>query len=193
MCIYRAPDGCMKTFLDHLEILLNTLKCTDKPVIICGDFNINFMNNGSLISEFKSLIHSFNLVDTINTPTRVTYMSQTCLDQIIVNADMFPYNTENINIGISDHNATFLHVETVSLHKTKNNQSFRYNRVYSEENIKYFNYMLEKETWIDVTSKSDVQSKSLEFMNIITHYFNIAFPIKKFVTSLNQHSKQKTG
>ena len=42
VCIYRAPEGCIKTFLQHLEILLDSLKCPDKPLILCGDFNINF-------------------------------------------------------------------------------------------------------------------------------------------------------
>ena len=50
------------------------------------------------------------MAETINTPTRTTLNSQTCLDQIIVDSDKFPFKTENVNMGISILlNIMFLH------------------------------------------------------------------------------------
>ena len=190
MCIYRAPDGCITSFIEQFEILLNSLKYKDKPLIICGDFNINFLDNNSIVSKFRSLIHSYNMAETINTLTRITLNSQTCLDQIIVDSDKFPFKTENVNMGISDHNATFIYV-TLGKIKIRNNK-INFKRTYSEGNIEYCKFMLQKENWADITSKPEVQRKTTEFNNLITQYFNIGFPIKKTLLKFGNNHKQKS-
>ena len=43
--------------------------------------------------------------------------------------------------------------------------------------------MPEKESWNSVINKTDVDRKSLEFINIVAHYFNIAFPNKTVIIS----------
>ena len=134
-CIYRSPDGCMETFLEKFEILINSLKNKGKPVILCGDFNLNFLTTDSQLSEFRSLIHSYNLVETIDTPTRITSHSQTCLDQIIIDRDFYPFTVENINLGISDHNAIFIHTQVETDIDTKGNKFIIYNRSFNDENI----------------------------------------------------------
>ena len=50
--------------------------------------------------------------------------------------------------------------------------------------------MLEKENWFNVI-KIDVDGKPLEFINIVIHYFNAAFPNKNVVISnvYNKSSK----
>jgi hypothetical protein len=42
LCIYRAPSGDFKQFLEHFDFIL---KHSYKPSIefICGDFNVNFL------------------------------------------------------------------------------------------------------------------------------------------------------
>lgn len=183
-CIYRSPSGSLKTFLENLEILLHSLKNNNKPLILCGDFNIDFSENNSAASDFRSLIHSFNLIETIDSPTRITPTSQTCLDQIVIDNDFYPFSAENIKMGISDHNATFLHIKLEANAEPKaSNKSVSYKRSFNESNIEYFKSMLLKEDWSDVFNKTDVNEKSVEFINTVTHYFNIAFPIKKIILS----------
>ena len=113
-CIHRSPDGCIETYLENFEILLNSLKSKGKPLTLSWDFHINFLINDSIVSEFRTIIHSHNLAETIHTPTRVTLNSQTCLDQIIIDQDLNPFKKDNMNMGISDHHAIFLykHVNT---------------------------------------------------------------------------------
>lgn len=191
-CIYRSPNGCMKTFLEHMELLLNHLKSKKKPLVICGDFNINFLSNDIATSEFRSLIHSYNLFETIDTPTRVTSTSQTCLDQIIIDCDTHTYTVENLNMGVSDHNALFLHLQVgLPESQIKQQNTFTYKRSFSEENIEYFKYMLGQENWIDIFDETDFDTKSVKFIDTITHYLNIAFPLKKVKISHNMHFKHK--
>lgn len=190
-CIYRSPSGSLNTFLENLEILLHSLKNNNKPLILCGDFNIDFSENNKAASDFRSLIHSFNLIETIDSPTRITPTSQTCLDQIVIDNDFYPFSAENINMGISDHNATFLHIKLEANAEPKaSNKSVRYKRSFNESNIEYFKSMLLKEDWSDVFNKTDVNEKSVEFINTVTHYFKIAFPIKKIILS-NKMNKSK--
>ena len=160
-CIYRSPDGCIETYLENFEILLNSLKSKGKPLILCRDFNINFLNNDSIVSEFRTIIHSHNLAETIHTPTRVTLNSQTCLDQIIIDQDLNPFKKDNMNMGISDHHAIFLykHFNTKLIEKNLT----KYKRLFNDENIEYFKFMLQKENWNNVLelNEPDVDGKSL--------------------------------
>ena len=43
--IYRSPSRNFEYFLNNLEILLNAILSNSMGLIICGDFNINFLNN----------------------------------------------------------------------------------------------------------------------------------------------------
>ena len=190
ICIYRSPDGCMKTFLEHFEILLNTLKKKEKPVILCGDFNINFLSNDHNVSEFRSILQSHNLVETINSPTRITTMSQTCLDQIIIDYKSYPFRIDNINLGISDHNAILIHLQIGEIVNSNIHKKVNYKRTFNEENINYFKSLLQKENWNSVTDKIDVNDKSFEFIHIIKYYFDIAFPVKKFIVSQKRYKSQ---
>ena len=42
--IYRSPSGNFEYFLNNLETLLNSILGNSMELIICGDFNINFLN-----------------------------------------------------------------------------------------------------------------------------------------------------
>ena len=94
--------------------------------------------------QVRSLIYSYNLTQTIDTPTQITPTSQTCLDQIIIDCDYFSYAVENIKIKVSDHNSTFLRLQLLEK-ELKNDKTFSYKRLFTEENIEYFKYMLCKE------------------------------------------------
>lgn len=50
-CVYRAPGPCVELFTD--KILQMFEKIYNKPLILCGDFNID-LGNPSASSEFKN-------------------------------------------------------------------------------------------------------------------------------------------
>jgi exonuclease III len=43
MALYRSPTGDFDTFIEKLEETLNLLFLNAVNLIICGDFNVNFM------------------------------------------------------------------------------------------------------------------------------------------------------
>ena len=107
VCLYRSPRGSIEIFLNKLEILLDNLGREGKTIVLCGDFNINFLIEHAAKENFLAITKSFNLHPIISTATRTTSFSQTCIDQIFANITTGSFSSNNIDTGISDHNAIF--------------------------------------------------------------------------------------
>jgi hypothetical protein len=84
-CIYRAPNGQFDIFLDKLEIMIKKLLSKNKILILCGDWNVDMLHESSNRSELLGLLQRYKLVNTIQSPTRITNNSNTLLDLIIIN------------------------------------------------------------------------------------------------------------
>ena len=79
--IYRLPWSKNTDF--NREFFEMTKKCIkDKKCLKLGEFNINLMNLNSVVScqDFYDFFISENYTPLIDTPTRVTPTSATCLD-----------------------------------------------------------------------------------------------------------------
>ena len=62
ICLYRVPGSDFRIFMNNIEILLNDVATKSfKHVVICGDFNTNFLANSKEKEELLNLIDSFNL------------------------------------------------------------------------------------------------------------------------------------
>jgi len=51
-------------------------------------------------------------------------------------------------------------------------------RHFGDDNIREFEYLLKKETWLEVFSNTEVNTKFKVFMNSVLHLFGIAFPLE---------------
>ena len=47
LSLYRSPTGNFDTFIEKLEETLNLLFLNPVNLIICGDFNVNFMTDNT--------------------------------------------------------------------------------------------------------------------------------------------------
>jgi len=54
-------------------------------VILCGDMNINILDNSGDISDYLNILASFNFFSCINNFTRVTDVLNSCIDHIFIN------------------------------------------------------------------------------------------------------------
>ena len=120
VCIYRPPSCDINVFINRLEMLLFRLPVRSN-IILAGDFNINFIDVGSLATQsLNNLLNSLNLKMHVCNPTRITQFSATMIDY-------FCSNLENDNIldcrtipsGLSDHEAVLLTCSTHSGGKCK--------------------------------------------------------------------------
>jgi exonuclease III len=69
LSLYRSLSGNFDTFIDKLEEILNLLFVNPINLIICGDFNVNFMTDNTKKDQISSLLKMYNLDYTVNFPT----------------------------------------------------------------------------------------------------------------------------
>jgi exonuclease III len=76
-------------FLTQLENLLTKLYKPSVPIILCGDFNINFLDQTSRAIELALILQSFSLESIIKFPTRITPDSQSLIDNSFLDKKKF--------------------------------------------------------------------------------------------------------
>ena len=94
-------------FNEWMEKLFSTGK--QKPLFICGDFNMDLLNPAKLksIDDFTNTMYSLSLYPLITKPSRITSSSATIIDNIFTNV-MDNVTTNGLFIcDISDHLPVF--------------------------------------------------------------------------------------
>lgn len=180
LVIYRSPSGDINLYLKQLGSLLDNHYNKNLKLIICGDFNINFLDLSSNNTDRISLIDlldTFGAYQLIYNPTRVTLTSSRCIDNIFTDIDRVSCDAHVITPGFSDHYAQLLQL---NLRKSKNNilPLSRKKRNFSVDNIKYFLNAIQKEKWAGVYPVNDVDGKFEVFYDTFKWYFDLFFPEK---------------
>ena len=101
-CIYRSSQSNAYEFIDKLETLIVKIQQKDNNVILCGDWNINFLQNSEQLETLQNVLVFYNLINTVTTATRVTKKSASLLDVMMLNHNPGQYSIY-INLGYSDH------------------------------------------------------------------------------------------
>jgi len=150
ICIYRSPTGNFTQFIKSLDKTLNHLTKPNTEFIICGDFNIDFSHEKSLRRlELDTLLATYNLISTINYPTRCTYRSNTTIDNIFIDfIHKDAYSTYPIINGLSDHDGQLIKFHNWMMQTER--KVTRYICDFSDNNIQDFNIRLSFETWENV-------------------------------------------
>ena len=80
-------DEVLQQFINELQSVLVDINKTKSIVIIAGDFNINLLKMyvRHLFKEYFEMLISYNLINTLSLPTRVTDTSATLIDNIFIN------------------------------------------------------------------------------------------------------------
>lgn len=86
--VYRSPSGNFQHFLLNLEKILSRIYTNTIEIIICWDFNINYLND-STYKSLDSLLASRGLSSTVLFPTRFFNNSQSAIDNIFINTLKF--------------------------------------------------------------------------------------------------------
>ena len=101
--VYRSGNGDVHEFLNLLEILLNDLTNKYEKIAIVGDFNINFSVPCSSLEDLICTLSLFNIEPRINSFTRVSGNTRTCIDNILTNFEYDNFNTCIFDPCMSDH------------------------------------------------------------------------------------------
>jgi hypothetical protein len=64
--VYRSPTGNIAYVLNNLEAALNQVYNNTVDIIICGDFNINYLSDNQNKQALNSLLTSYGLYSIIH-------------------------------------------------------------------------------------------------------------------------------
>ena len=91
---------------DFINLLFNLIhKYINREMYICGDYNINLLNNTVLSNSLKNILIQLGISNIIDMPTRITQNSISSLDNIFTNCSDVIQGV--IHTYISDHSLIF--------------------------------------------------------------------------------------
>jgi len=126
-----------------------------------------------------------NLVNKINSPTRITHNSATPIDVMITNLNCIKQTY--YDLGYSDH---FAQLTYIIVNKPIVGPKIIKKRQFSDIAIKEFIYYLQTESWDQVLLQEEVNETFNAFMATFMYYFNILFPINTCYLN-NNNNKNK--
>jgi hypothetical protein len=98
LTVYRAPAGNFIHFLNTLEAIINRIYTKSKNIILCGDININYLDDtGNNKIRLVSLLASYHLTSIADFPTRVSNTSATEIDNVFINRNTVRSRNEEMD------------------------------------------------------------------------------------------------
>jgi exonuclease III len=176
ICVYRSPSGNYDCFLNNIEEVLKLLYKSKNELVLCGDFNINFLEESSRKTQLLLLLKSYNLCYTVQFPTRITETNSSAIDNIFINkARLNLYEIKSIKNGLSDHDAQLLVIKNINLHKSKNIQRILRRNVNEFTTVQFLNNLANHE-WGTIYNMYDVNEMFNAFLNEFLLMYDSCFP-----------------
>lgn len=203
MTIYRAPTGNYDLFLKRLVDILKSFYKVDSKLILCGDINVDYLTDNVKKKQLDTVLLTYNLVPIVHFPTRTQGSSNTAIDNIFLDTNIFfNYTISPLYNGLVDHDAKLLIINDLNLqshiHCTRTIRSIN---TYTMEEFKT---ALSYETWENVFShnkNSNVDTLFNSFLNDYLRLFYSSFPPRKrsersknnswITPSIRTHCKRK--
>lgn len=180
--IYRPP--CYKNispFLNSLQQLMENNKNTQQ-LILAGDININLLNSKPKTNEYLSLLAHYGLQSTINSSTRTSLESKSCIDHIFV-------KTKNKTISSIIHSTVTDHFTTTLGMRLKNEIKPKIYTNTSQHIIdfKALSYDISQESWITTLKETDPNKALNEFLLTLN-----TFTTKHTIIKTRKNTTHKT-
>jgi endonuclease/exonuclease/phosphatase family metal-dependent hydrolase len=104
-----------------METLLSCISINSSELIICGDLNVNFLENTTHKQLLNSLLATYGLYSTIQLPTRITNSSASTIDNIFINTVKFNnFIVHPLTNGMSDHDAQIIVLHDITIQNERN-------------------------------------------------------------------------
>jgi hypothetical protein len=112
VCIYRSLDGNLWIFLKNLEFILHTVQSRNKKPLLCGDWNLNCLVDNKKLQKLQILLESYNMINTVTSPTRITPSTVSLICIILSNTDSPVLSTAVVELCFSDHHTQSVRTDT---------------------------------------------------------------------------------
>jgi hypothetical protein len=159
-----------------LDYILNYLHKDNTKFIICGDININYLENNNKKAQLNDMFRTYNLTNTVHFPTRIIKNSATLIDNIFIN-NKRKYNVRQCVNGLSDHDAQFITIKYDTVAKgTYRSVNIR---DINKDTVSDFQFLLSWEQWEDIFVNVDVNNMFNSFLNTYLRCFQASFPKRR--------------
>lgn len=169
IAIYRLHSNPTVEFLKELQSLLETTH--ERNSIIIGDMNLCILHKSQLVDDYQTLMASYGLDQIIDSPTRVTKISKSCIDHIYFRSrDNFGIIGHPFDLGITDHHLTMCSLD-ISQPPYQGNECLS-----SLTKIDYglLNELLYHTDWSDVLSQTNASLAYDVFIGKIKTYIDFS-------------------
>ena len=139
---------------------MNTWNSIKVEFVICGDININYLQNCNKRQQLDALLQTYNLTGTVSFPTRKSKASFTAIDNIFITKTKNYIINPHIN-GLSDHKAQIIMIENTVL-----TNKITTKRDINDQSILEFQLLLSNENWEDIFIEDDANTSFNKFLNI---------------------------
>jgi len=182
MTVYRSPLGDMEAFKQVLQETLDyiTSMYSKDNIYIAGDFNINFLIESQMKANLEYLLNSYGLKKTFIQPSRITFQTETCIDNIFSSFHLQEIKTTTVNLHISDHQGQILFLPNQP--NTNETSKITYRQI-SDVNIYNFKQALSSADWSDSYNASSATTAFTLFHDNFTNLIDNCFPIRNKVIS----------
>ena len=170
--MYRHPHAPASSF-DYILDIFRNVSLRNKSMFILGDINDNLFEANSKLDR---IVKNMKMKQLINKPTRITEMSSTLLDVIIVNNPEMVLMTDVFPCEIADHELISLKINISKPKRKAVYKTFRSLRNYNKNT--FCNLLLEKTTELNsIINTDDVDAQVSTFNDIFQSCLNKCAPI----------------
>ena len=178
--IYRPPEGNINECIVELEQMFFGIKTNAyKDIFICGDFNVNFLNqNDARVQSLQNIFSSYCLLPVITQPTLVTDHSATLVDNIFVPK---PGNVISGNIvsDLSDHFPIFCVAKQALVGGGEHHDPVTFKcRVQNEFTLNLLYSRIANTNFDSVLNSHDINVAMSQFYDILYDIYDTFCPIE---------------
>jgi len=136
-------------------------------VILMGYFNLNWLDK-TRRKKLKDIAKTFQMMQIIHKPTRITKSSQTLLDLIFTNKPDRIRKIYNLITGLSDHNLTLVS-RKLSKTRFKNQNSMNRNSMpfITSKDMAFIENEIKQVNWYDKIGSMTCEPASADLMSTI--------------------------
>ena len=202
--VYRPPSGDCNIFFEHLENAIRNIISKYRYIILCGDFNINYLDSSTNTKTLFDLFNCFSLLMQSHDPTRIGVnangsVSRTGIDYMVSNLPKISFQVELFDPYLADH---FGHLGRLTYAQdtlvNKPLDLYVNKRCLGDINLKEFSFLLNKSDWTPMYGLSVNEAFDF-FVEIVIWCFHASCPFKKCKLSkrqngwLNEEIKREKG
>ena len=173
---YRPPDRPVTSSLEHLEEQLKAALCTNRPVYLLGDINLNVLDTDtSPVQRYFSIVSELNMTQLVESSTHL-HPTPAALDHVITDQRDPAAEVVVLPDDISDHQPVIV---SASLGRVRAPARWRVSRPWGRADWDAICFGFLEADWSGVDGATDVDECTKHFMKVWDSVLDRFCPVKR--------------